>query len=884
MVSNITEDSIKKFLEGENDEQYIVGIEPAYDKNIVYLIINDPVEGFKIKYDNYYPFMWIKDLSLTKFYGRNKNAVKDAMNKHSIVVERLETHDNEKLVNGYKFLVKTTKNFSNLVNFFKEGGIDPYKDRAGLTITIAPVEQYLIQKSKRFFKGFKTYDEVHKLTFDIETTGLNPDVNKVIAIGVRDNRGLEKILLPIDNSDEAEVKLIGDFFTLLDKLKPAIICGYFSESFDFDFLIRRLELFGYDPKTVIKTLSKKSPLRRKPTQLKVGNKIETYTKTMMWGYNVIDTIHAVKRAEAINSDIKSTNLKYIAKFTNVAKKNRVYIPGKKIASMFYETENEYEFDNENGKYVKFSGGAGNNLLTGREIVTRYLLDDLEETEKVDNIFNQSSFLLAKIIPTTYQRVGTMGTAASWKLLMLMWSYHNKLAIPYIGKVRDFVGGLSRVLNVGYTKHVVKFDYNSLYPSIQLTHDIFPDSDVTGVLKKILSYFHKERMTCKALLKKARKEGDKVMERFYDAKQLPIKALNNSMYGSLTAPLYFYWADIDKGELITCTARQYLRMMIKFLMERGFKPLTCDTDGSNFGVPEDISGYHYVGKGLNWTVEKNKEYHGVEAVVSEFNDTYMRGVMALSIDKEWGASINFSKKNYANLNDNGKVELTGNTLKDKTLQTYISEFINTGFEMLLNGKGAEFVEYYYSYIEKLYNKQIPLIKIANKSKVNLTVEQYKDRANKKNINGEPLPRMCHMELIIENKKEVKFGDVAYYVNNGKRKSHGDIGHSYLIDEIELETNPDLCGDYNVPRYIDLFNKRVNIFLVVFKPEIRNTLLVDNPENRNYYTAEQMELISGIPLEEGGQDDIQKDVFDFSEKENLFWEKSGLDREYMFPKNS
>ena len=37
-------------------------------------------------------------------------------------------------------------------------------------------------------------------------------------------------------------------------------------------------------------------------------------QTSIWGYNVIDIIHAVRRAQAINSSIKSAGLKYIAEF------------------------------------------------------------------------------------------------------------------------------------------------------------------------------------------------------------------------------------------------------------------------------------------------------------------------------------------------------------------------------------------------------------------------------------------------------------------------------------------------------------------------------------------------------------------------------------------
>jgi hypothetical protein len=49
-------------------------------------------------------------------------------------------------------------------------------------------------------------------------------------------------------------------------------------------------------------------------------------------------------------------------------------------------------------------------------VERYLDDDLEETLTVDDEFNQGTFLLAAMVPTTYERVSTMGTATLWRML------------------------------------------------------------------------------------------------------------------------------------------------------------------------------------------------------------------------------------------------------------------------------------------------------------------------------------------------------------------------------------------------------------------------------------------------------------------------------------
>ena len=116
-------------------------------------------------------------------------------------------------------------------------------------------------------------------------------------------------------------------------------------------------------------------------------------------------------------------------------------------------------------------------------------------------------------------------------------------------------------------------------SIQITHNVFTDCDVTGAMKGLLQYNYDYRNLYKELKNKYASEGDKDKSEYYDKKQLPLKILNNGMFGSISAPHVFPWGDINEGEKITCTGRQYLRHMIRFFNHKGFKPLVGDTDGS-----------------------------------------------------------------------------------------------------------------------------------------------------------------------------------------------------------------------------------------------------------------------------------------------------------------
>jgi hypothetical protein len=400
---------------------------------------------------------------------------------------------------------------------------------------------------------------------------------------------------------------------------------------------------------------------------------------------------------------------------------------------------------------------------------------------------------------------------------------------------------------------------------------------------------------------------------FDRKQLPIKIFINAFFGSLSAPHVFPWGDMDMGEQITCTGRQYLRQMIMFFMERGYIPLVMDTDGVNFETPEGRETYSYVGKGLNELVVKDKEYFGSQADVAEYNDLFLRDEMGLDIDGVWPATINVARKNYALLTDKGKVKLTGNTIKSKKLQTYVAEFLDKGLRMLLDGKGGEFLDFYYEYVDKLYNRQIPLSKIANKARVKQSIDDYKVHVTKKTKSGNSMSRQAHMELLIRAGKKPGLGDTILYVNNGEKKSHGDVQkktkkikatkeevslyetnngkpfpieyedeivlNCYLIDEQEIEKNPDLLGEYNVARYMAAFNKRIEPLLVVFKPEIREDILIENPKDRPIFTKSQTELDRGTPKKEKDQDNLDE-VLTLSDMELVFWKSVGIDPYYMY----
>ena len=247
----------------------------------------------------------------------------------------------------------------------------------------------------------------------------------------------------------------------------------------------------------------------------------------MWGYNVMDTYHRVRQAMALNSSLQSGGLKYIAKEAGIERNNRVYIDGGQLGKIWNEN-NEYYYNPTSGQWYTLDGEKPEPKMVddeviegyedkwkrvdGRFLLKEYLNDDLLETEQVDDIYAQAGFLTAALVPTNFTRSITMGTATMWKTLMMAWSYENGLALPDIMPKREFVGGLSRLLKLGFSENIAKFDYASLYPSIQLTHEVFPEVDISGALRAMLRYLLDTRNEYKYLAGKYYKEGNDMLGR------------------------------------------------------------------------------------------------------------------------------------------------------------------------------------------------------------------------------------------------------------------------------------------------------------------------------------------------------------------------------------
>lgn len=993
-MREITSEVVNTFLNGHDPMEHIITIECAYDEDKVSIVyINDKGQK-RIKLDDFKPFVWVKNSAAIRLFGGDRKKIMSRLRQYGISVKKLITTEegkaevSKRLENGYKYMFYATRRMSNKTfqQFFQEAGV-PINERAKKDqpnesnrefLTATPVEQYMIQTGKRLFKGYNNYDDLTRLTFDLETQGLNPKIHRIEQIGIHTNKGYDKII-EIEGKtkaelDAAEMAGIEQAIFILSQIQPDVIAGHNSENFDWDFFMVRYEELGGDFQEMTLRFFK-HPIYKKAKEsvLKLGQEVEYYRPTVMWGHIILDSLHAARRAQALDSSMKSSNLKYVTKYLKLKKPNRVYVPGDKITSTWNVQEKVYGFSDTDGDWYRITDKRplmdGYELVSGRYIVERYLLDDLWETDKVEEKLNESNFLVGKMLPTNFTRACTMGTAGIWKLIMLAWCYENGLAVPAAAPSKRFTGGLSRLLKTGFVDRIVKLDYNSLYPSIILTWHVSTPIDIMNVMLSFLEYILTQREKYKDLkgaagdrakaLKKEFAAYDGLDELFKknlkteiqkweiektgnDKKQLPLKILANSFFGSYGAPNIFPFGDVDAAEKTTCIGRMSLRLMIYHFTQIGYTPIVGDTDGFNFQMPTDdkfryTDEHPYIGKGLGRNTVEGKPYTKVEADVAEFEDLYMSqayngGInkMGLGIDEYCDATINFARKNYADLMPDGTTKKVGNTIKSRKMSGYLEKFIDEGVDLLLRGNGYKFLSNYYDYIEKIYNYQIPIKDIASKGNIKKTIKDYIADCKTLTKAGSKKSRQAWYELVIKENVNVNVSDTIYYINTGTKKGHTDVKrvtHFYyylngekteITKEIEklyknqegtkmtrlelakqqygssafdedeiilncklvpneiLDKEEDvLCSEYegleyNVEKYIDQFNKRITPLLVCFHPDIRNKILVNNPKDKLFFTEEQSKLVSGYPNKEEDQDTFEA-LMTPERKEIEFWVK-------------
>jgi len=250
---------------------------------------------------------------------------------------------------------------------------------------------------------------------------------------------LKDLKFIVANSEE---EMFEKFIKLLKKRNPTIITGWNAESFDFPYLTIRAEVLGIDKNEF-------SPLGE--TKYKDFEEFGKKRRKVTWkGIYLIDLMLAFKKFTF--KDQKSYSLDHIAKVFLGEDKGKVDYGEDKSIRMFFV--NNYE---------KFTDYAVMDIV---------LLRDIDKTVGLLKLIQT----VAEMMGTNYDNV--FGTVAPWTDLLTHLAIEKKKVLPSEPESSDhrpIVGGYVKDPIFGLIEWLFSYDYNSLYPSIQVAFNLSPDT-------------------------------------------------------------------------------------------------------------------------------------------------------------------------------------------------------------------------------------------------------------------------------------------------------------------------------------------------------------------------------------------------------------------------
>ena len=385
--------------------------------------------------------------------------------------------------------------------------------------------------------------------------------------------------------------------------------------------------------------------------------------------------------------------------------------------------------------------------------------------KISELLSPSYFVQAQIFPYSYQDVVVRGNATKIDALFLREYLHQRHTVPQFGEPRPFAGGYTDMFQEGVIRNVWHCDVQSLYPSLMLAFDIKPRGDELNLFLPLLRDLRQFRLRAKADVKTA---TDETQRQHLDALQQTFKILVNSFYGYLGFS-QAHFGDFGAAEEVTAKGRETLKTMLDWLRNRGANVIEIDTDGLYFVPPPKAEP---------------------KMLESELQAALPKGV-DVEIDGQFPAMFSYKMKNYALLDSDGKLHVTGSALRSRGLERFQRQFLEEMLALALKGEVKKVPQLYEDYCQKIERGQFPIEMLAKTETLQDTLDTYQQKIAKSARN-----RSAAYELAIKSGRAYQPGDqITYYVTgDGRRVS--------VYDNCKLATdfNP-TRRDENIDYYLD-----------------------------------------------------------------------------------
>jgi DNA polymerase, archaea type len=622
---------------------------------------------------------------------------------------------------------------------------------------VGPVEQYLMQTGRVYFRGLR-YSDLHRMQIDFETTALDPLRGRIFLAAIRDSRGFELLLEAPEESDEAE--LIARLCAVVRERDPDVIENHNLFGFDLPFLEARAAALNVP--LLLGRPGGPRKLERVAERPPDEDERRRTTRYTLAGRELIDTIDAVRRHDFVARDLPSHRLKDVARHFGIATSERTYLAGAEV----YPT---YRSD--------------------PEAVRRYALDDVREVDGLSQRLMTPVFALAGMAPRRYERLGNAGPAMGILEPILVRAYLRAgAALPgpdLHAPAEPHTGGALHLFATGIAQHVVKADIASLYPSLMIAYAIGPECDQLGALLTVVQRLTELRLRHK---RAAREAAQGTLEAgHHTAMQAAMKLIINAAYGYMGAGSMALFADRNAADEVTRRGREVLGQVVAALQARGVALIEADTDGVFFAVPP---GY-----------DEQQE----RALVSEVAALLPPGIR-LEYEGRYQAMLSHEVKNYAVLTYDGQLIVRGVALRSSRNEPFGDAFLHKALGCALVGDVVGARSAFLETVHALRERRFTVAQVATRARLSKGPKEYATSRGRSR-------EAPYEALMNAGRLEWQRGErVRYYRNSAGQ-------YCWLPDERdERVERRDEWRDYDIEHYIELLvNSYASRLKKAFAPE-------------------------------------------------------------------
>ena len=577
-----------------------------------------------------------------------------------------------------------------------------------------PLHQYLLRSGKTHFLEM-TFGDLRRLQLTIQTycadgftySNSARSSDRIVTIGLSDSTGWERIISGTE-CDEAE--MLRQFVDEIRLRDPDVIEGHNLLRFDLEYLEARARRH----KVALNLGRDGSRLSGHASRMQLAARTIAYRKYSVFGRHLIDTWIIAQHYDIATRELASLDLEELARYFGIAGEP-TWVPPDRIS---------WCFDHD------------------ADALHRCAVNHVRATRAISETLSPSHFVQAQIFPYSYQEIPLRGNATKIDTLFVREYLHQHHSIPYADEGHEVLGGFTEMQFQGTAHRVLHCDVTSLYPSIMLVYHYLPKKDDLGVFPGLLRDLLSFRVKAKELARAASDDETRV---YFNALQSTFKILINSFYGYLGFQMG-HFNDFAAANNVTAKGRELIQAAIAWLIQNNAKVIEVDTDGIYFVPPESIQS------------EADEE-----RLIAALAATLPTGI-DLELDGRYSAMFSYKMKNYALLDEQGRLRIKGSGLRSRGLELFQREWLEQMLLLLLQDEREKIRALYGRFAEDIERHRRNIVWLAKTETLQDSLETYQIKIKTKKRNP-----AAPYELALKAQRPYRPGDqISYYVTGTKAK--------------------------------------------------------------------------------------------------------------------